>query len=164
VNFSHIRKFGILGCDKTTPLIGISPRDSKEQKRKECKERLGRNGIDERCTRHHGWGVLSFLDSPLVHSSLSIVLLSLSWSRASIVGWWCSCSLSWGGRPMLIGTLEGKVTWLSTVETSLAYFHGCCTLTSWVHLHILNLCVWGLKEVGMWNHLSLWGDKSMSSC
>jgi hypothetical protein len=37
------------------------PRDSKEQKRKECKEWLRRNRIDERSTRLHGWGVMSFL-------------------------------------------------------------------------------------------------------
>jgi hypothetical protein len=50
-----------------------------------------------------------------------------------------------------------------TVETSLAYFHGCCTLTSWGPLHILILSVWGLKEIGVWNYLPLWGDKSLSS-
>jgi hypothetical protein len=57
--FSHIPKFGILGCDKTTPLTGISHRDSYEQKRKEkktkeSKELLEQNRIDERCTRLHG--------------------------------------------------------------------------------------------------------------
>jgi hypothetical protein len=40
------------------------------------------------------------------------------------------------------------VTWLYTVETSLACFHGCCTLTSWDPFHILILSVRGLKEVG----------------
>jgi hypothetical protein len=146
-----------------TPLIGISPRDSKEHKRKECKERLGQNGIDDRCTRHNGSGVLSFLHIYLVHSSLSIVLLSLGWSRASIAGRRCSRSFSWGGRSTLIGTLEGKVNWLSTLETSLACFHGCCTSTSWGPLHILILSVQGLKEIGAQIHLSLWGDKSLSS-
>jgi hypothetical protein len=139
------------------PLIGISPRYSKEQKRKECKGRLGRNGIDERCTRDHGWGVLNFLHNHLIHPSLSILLLSLGQGRASIVDWRCSSSLSWGGRSTSIGTLEGKVTWLSTIETSLACFHWCCTLTGWGPLLILILSVWGLKEVGAWNHLSLWG-------
>jgi hypothetical protein len=79
------------------------------------------------------------------------------------VGWRCSRSMSWGGWLTLIGTLEGKVTWLSTVETSLACFHGCCTLTSWGPLHIMILSVRGLKEVGVCNHLSVWGDKSLSS-
>jgi hypothetical protein len=64
---------------------------------------------------------------------------------------------------MSVGTLEGEVTWLSAIETSLSYFHGCCTLTSWGTLHILILSVWGLKEIGVRNHLSLWGDKSLSS-
>jgi hypothetical protein len=42
MNFSHIPKFEILGCDKTTPLKGnLAPRFS-EQKGKEIKERLGR--------------------------------------------------------------------------------------------------------------------------
>jgi hypothetical protein len=36
VNFSHITKFEILGCDKTTLLKGISPQDS--QSMKEIKE------------------------------------------------------------------------------------------------------------------------------
>jgi hypothetical protein len=120
VNFSHIPKFEILGCDKTTPLTGISPRDSKEQKRKDSKEQSGENRIDERYTMHHGWGVLSFLHNHLIHSSLSIVLLRLGWGRASIVVWRCSRSLSWGRRLTSIGTLEDKVTWLSTVETNLS--------------------------------------------
>jgi hypothetical protein len=64
---------------------------------------------------------------------------------------------------MSIGTLEGKVTWFSTVETSLACFHECCTLTTCGLLHILIPSVWGLKEVGARNHLLLWGDKSLSS-
>jgi hypothetical protein len=53
VNFSHIPKFENLGHDKTTPLTGISPRDSKEQKRKQGKGQLKWNGFDERCIRHH---------------------------------------------------------------------------------------------------------------
>jgi hypothetical protein len=63
---------------------------------------------------------------------------------------------------MSIDTLEGKVTLLSTVETSISCFHRCCTLTSWGPLHILILSVWGLKEVGVQNHLSLWCDKFLS--
>jgi hypothetical protein len=66
------------------------------------------------------------------------------------------------------------VTWISTVETNLARFHRHCTLSSWGLLHILIFSGWGplsarihsiwsLKEVGAWNHLSLWGDKSMPS-
>jgi SET domain-containing protein len=85
VNFSYIQKFKILGCDKTTPLTGISLRDSKEQKTKECKEWLVQNGIDERCNMHHGWGILSFLHSYLFPHSSSIILLSLGRGRASIV-------------------------------------------------------------------------------
>jgi hypothetical protein len=86
MNFSHIAKFEILGCDKTTHLTGISPQDSKEQKRNDSKEQLRRNRIDERCTMHHGWGILSFLRSHLIHHSSSIVLLSLGHDRASIAG------------------------------------------------------------------------------
>jgi hypothetical protein len=55
------------------------------------------------------------------------------------------------------------VTWLSTIETSLAYFHECCTLTSQGPLHILIISVWGLKEIGAWDHLLLRGDKSLDS-
>jgi hypothetical protein len=55
------------------------------------------------------------------------------------------------------------VTWLSIVETSLACFHRRCTLTSWGPSHILILRVWGLKEIRVRNHLSWWGDKSLSS-
>jgi hypothetical protein len=145
------------------PLTGILPRDSKEQKRKDSKEGLRRNRIDERCTMHHGCGIMSFLHIDLIHPSSNIVLLHLGRGRASIVVWWRSHSLSWGGWSTSIGTLEGKVVWLSTVETSIACFHGCCTMSSWVPLHILILSVWGLKEVGAWNHLSLWGDKSLFS-
>jgi hypothetical protein len=54
------------------------------------------------------------------------------------------------------------VTSLSTVETSLASFHRCCTLRSWGPLHSLIPSIWALKEVGAWNHLSLWGDTSLS--
>jgi hypothetical protein len=163
VNFSHNPKFEILGCDKTTPLTEILPQDSKEKRRKESMKRLRQNRIDARCTRLHGWGVLSFLYSHLIHPSLSIILLSLGQGRDPIAVWQCSHSLSWGGWSTSIGTLEGKVTWLSIIETSLAYFHGCCTSTSWGPLHILILNVWGLKEVATWNHLSLWGDKSLPS-
>jgi hypothetical protein len=43
MNFSHIPKFEILGCDKTTPLkSNLAPRFS-EQKRKEVKEWLEQN-------------------------------------------------------------------------------------------------------------------------
>jgi hypothetical protein len=38
MNFSHIPKFEILGCDKTTHLTRISPQGSKEQKRNDSKE------------------------------------------------------------------------------------------------------------------------------
>jgi hypothetical protein len=64
---------------------------------------------------------------------------------------------------MSIRTLEGKVTWLSIVETSLAWFHQCCTLSSWGLLHILLFSVWSLKWDGAWNHLSLRSDKSLPS-
>jgi hypothetical protein len=36
LNFSHILKYEILWRDKTTPLTGISSRDSQEQKRKKA--------------------------------------------------------------------------------------------------------------------------------
>jgi hypothetical protein len=114
------------------PLTEISPRDSMEQKGKDSKERLRQNRIDERYTMHHGRGVLSFLHNHLVHSSSSIVLLSLGQSRASIVVWWCRHFLSWGGQLTSIRTLEGKVTWYSTVVTNLACLHWCCTMSSWV--------------------------------
>jgi hypothetical protein len=118
--------------------------------------------------------VLGFLYSHLVHPSLRIILLSLGQGRASITVWWCSSSCSWGGWSTSIETLDGKVTWLSTVETNLAWFHWRRTLSSWGLLHILIFSgrgplstlihsIWGLKEVTTWNHLSLWGDKSLSS-
>jgi hypothetical protein len=55
------------------------------------------------------------------------------------------------------------VTCLSIVETSLVCFNRCCNLSSCGPFHILILSVWGLKGVGVWNHLLLWGDKSLSS-
>jgi hypothetical protein len=90
VNFSHIPKFKILGCDKTTPLKGISPRDS--QSRKESKSRNDQNGIwvDEVCSIH--WGILSFFNNHLVDSSSSKILLSSHENRVGTsigrwVGW-----------------------------------------------------------------------------
>jgi hypothetical protein len=66
------------------PLTGISPRDSKEQKWWDSKEWLRWHRIDERCTGYHGWGVMSFLHSHLIHSPSSIVLLSLGRGRAPL--------------------------------------------------------------------------------
>jgi hypothetical protein len=42
----------------------------------------------------------------------------LGQSRASIAVWWCSRSLGWGGWLTSIRTLEGKMTWLSTIKTN----------------------------------------------
>jgi hypothetical protein len=39
MNFNHVPKFRILGCDKSTPLKGISPQDS--QSREEKRSRIG---------------------------------------------------------------------------------------------------------------------------
>jgi hypothetical protein len=106
---------------------------------------------------------MSFLHSHLVYSSLSIVLLSLGQGRVSIAVWWCSHSLSWGGRLMPIGTLEGHVTWLSTVKACLNCFHWCCTIDTWGPLRTLIPSVWSLVTIGTRSHLVLRGHKSLSS-
>jgi hypothetical protein len=84
VNFSHSPKFKILGCDKTTPLNkNLASRFLGAEKQR-SQGSVERNRIDERCIRHHYWGVLSFLHCHLVHSSLSIVPLCLGRGRASL--------------------------------------------------------------------------------
>jgi hypothetical protein len=52
---------------------------------------------------------------------------------------------------------------LSTVETSSVCFIQCCTLSGWGFLSTVIPSIQSLKEVRAWNHLSLWGDKSLSS-
>jgi hypothetical protein len=152
-----------LGSEKTSPLKEISPRDSLEQKRKDLKDQLGQDRVHKECTCHHSWSVMCFLHSHLVYSSLSIVLLSLGQGRVSIAVWWCSHSLSWGGRLMPIGTLEGHVTWLSTVKACLNCFHWCCTIDTWGPLRTLIPSVWSLVTIGTRSHLVLRGHKSLSS-
>jgi hypothetical protein len=105
------------------PLKGIPPWDSQEQKRKDGKEWLRPNRIDERCTRHHGWGILSFLHSHLIHPSSSIVLLSLGRDSASIaIGWWCWSSCRCQSRTCTwVGVRVSEVTLLSIIVTLLIH-------------------------------------------
>jgi hypothetical protein len=55
------------------------------------------------------------------------------------------------------------MTLLATVEASGVCFIRCCIRSRWDSLSTLILSIWSLKEVGMCNHLPLWGDKSLSS-
>jgi hypothetical protein len=132
------------------PLNRNVPRDSQEQKRKESKERLRWNRIDERCTRHHGCDVMSFLHRHLIYPSSSIVLLSLGRVRASIIGWWWGQSSfrcqrrSWSW----VGARISEVTLLSTIVAFLARWVLGWSLVSWGPLNTLILSVWSLKEVG----------------
>jgi hypothetical protein len=107
--------------------------------------------VDERCTSHHGWGVLSFLHSHLVHPSLSIVLSGLGRGRVSIAVWWCSCSLSWGGWLTSIGTTISIMTILFIVEASCVYFSRRCILSGWSPFNNLIPSIWSLKDVEAWN-------------
>jgi hypothetical protein len=100
----------------------------------------------------------------VIHSSSSIVLLSLGWGRAFIaVWWWCKRSRSWGGWLTSAGAAISIMTLVTTVETSSVRFIRCCILSGWSFLSTLILSVWSLKEVGVRNHLLLRGDKSLSS-
>jgi hypothetical protein len=145
------------------PLTGISPWDSEEQKRKDSKEWLGQNRIDERCIRHHGWGVLSFFCSHLIHYSSSVILLSLGQGRASIaVGRWCRHSWSWGRWLTSTGAMISIMTFLSIVEASGVCFIRCCIRSGWGSLSARIPNIQSLEVVRAWNHLPLWGDKSLS--
>jgi hypothetical protein len=55
------------------------------------------------------------------------------------------------------------MTLLSTVDASGVCFIWCCILSGWGSSSTLIPNVRSLKEVGVRNHLSLWGDKSLSS-
>jgi hypothetical protein len=147
------------------PLTGISPQDSKEQKIKDSREWLRCYRFDGRCTGHHGCGILSFLHSHLIHPPLNVDLLSLGWSRASITRWqWCWRSF-WCQRRMWtwVGAWISEMTLLSTILAFLAWWVLGWSLVGRSPLNTLITSVWSLKEVGAWNHLPLWGDKSLSS-
>jgi hypothetical protein len=55
------------------------------------------------------------------------------------------------------------MTLLSTIEASGVHLIRCCIWSGWGSLSILIPIVWSLKEIGTQNHLSLRGDKSLSS-
>jgi hypothetical protein len=52
---------------------------------------------------------------------------------------------------------------LSTIIAFLAWWVLGWSMVGWGPLSTLIPSVWSLKDVGAWNHLSLWGDKSLSS-
>jgi hypothetical protein len=154
VNFSHIPKFRILGCDKTTPLKGISPQDS--QSRKECRSRNDQNGIwvDDECSIH--WGILSFFNNHLVDSSSSKVLPSSHENRVDTsIGRW----VGWRhpiGVWLQFGVHMSILVLFSIVETSplnwILRGVWCCMQ----HLHVLVPSSRSLKIAGMLEHLVLW--------
>jgi hypothetical protein len=90
-------------------------------------------------------------------------MLSLGQGKASIAGWRCMRSLSWGGRLTSIGVTINIMTLLSTVEASDVHFIRCFILSGWGSLSTLFPSVWSLKVIGVRNHLLLRGDKSLSS-
>jgi hypothetical protein len=55
------------------------------------------------------------------------------------------------------------MTFPSTFEASLAYFHWCCILSSWGPLHPMIPNDWSLIAIRVGNHLALRGDKSLSN-
>jgi hypothetical protein len=140
VNFSHIPKFKILGCDKTTPLKGISPQDC--QSRKEMWSRNGQNGIwiDEGCTIH--LGVLSFCHSHLVDSSSGKVLPGSHGNRVGImVKCWNRC-LCWGWLLTSVEALISIMALLSTFETSCGFLSRRWLSSGWSPLNTLTPSVW----------------------
>jgi hypothetical protein len=64
---------------------------------------------------------------------------------------------------MSTGVTISIMTLLTTVEASSVCFIQCCIWSGWGSLSILIPSIWSLKEVGTRNHLSLWGDRSLSS-
>jgi hypothetical protein len=56
------------------------------------------------------------------------------------------------------------VTLLSTIVALLALWAWGCSQVGRGPLNALIFGVWSLKEVGVRNHLPLWGDKSLFSC
>jgi hypothetical protein len=64
---------------------------------------------------------------------------------------------------MSIGATISIMTLLATVEVSGVCFIQCCIQSGWGSLSTLIPSIRSLKEVGTRNHLSLWGDKSLSS-
>jgi hypothetical protein len=57
----------------------------------------------------------------------------------------------------------GIMTFLSTVEASGVHFFWCSILSGWSPLSTLIPSIQSLKEIGVWNHLLLRGDKSLAS-
>jgi hypothetical protein len=115
MNFSHIQKFKILGCDKITPLKGISPRDSHSRKGRRSKN--GENGIrvNEDCTIH--WGVLSFCRNHLVYASSSKILPGSRRNRVGTsIGRWVGCRCLIGVR-VRFGVHMSIMALPSTIET-----------------------------------------------
>jgi hypothetical protein len=61
------------------------------------------------------------------------------------------------------GVMISIMILLSTVEASGVHFIRCWIRSGWGSLSTLIPSVRSLKEVRAWNHLALWGDKSLSS-
>jgi hypothetical protein len=55
------------------------------------------------------------------------------------------------------------VNLLSTIIALLALWVWGCSRVGRGPLNTLIFGIWSLKEVGAWNHLPLWGDKSLAS-
>jgi hypothetical protein len=165
VIFSHIPKFEILGCDKTTSLNrNLVPKFSEtKKKRMQITVKTEWNWL--RCTGHHGWDVLSFLYRHLIHPSLSVVLVGLGQGWTSIAGWWwCWSSFRCQRRTWTwVGAWFSEMALLSTIIAFLARWVLGRSMVSRGPWSTLIPSVWSLKEVGAWNHLPLWGNKSLLS-
>jgi hypothetical protein len=61
------------------------------------------------------------------------------------------------------GATISIMTLLATVETSGVRFIRCCIWSGWGSLSTLIPSVRSLKKIRAWNHLLLWGDKSLAS-
>jgi hypothetical protein len=64
---------------------------------------------------------------------------------------------------MSIGLTISIMTILSTFEVSCVHLSRCYIMSGWGPLNTLIPSVWSPKDIGMWNHLTLRGDKSLSS-
>jgi hypothetical protein len=117
------------------------------------------------CIGHHSWDVLSFLHRHLIQPPMSVVLLSLGWSRASITSWGCCWSSFWWQRRTWtwVGAWTSKMTLLSTIVAFLERWVLGCSMVSRGPWSTLIPSVWILKEAGARNHLPLWGNKSLFS-
>jgi hypothetical protein len=121
-----------------------------------------RSVVDEKHTKDHVRSFLGFLHSNMVDSSTSIVLLGSNQNKVgSTSGGRCSNS-SLIGTGVRIGASVGIVSLASTVVAPTICLQW--VLGSLGPLNALISSGRSLEGVGALNHLTLWGEKPLSSC